>query len=448
MTGHDDFDRTLAGWFEADALSPAPAGSLDRVVEATRRRRPRPAWLAGPGSLWVGEAHPAGSSAGVRPLPRLGPRWSTAIIVLLVIVALVGGAILVGARLLQPSLPTVRLGHLAYGLDGDIFVADWDAGNPVRIADGAPATSSASCGNFGGEATFWGEGTIWSPDGQHLAYRSCGAVFISDPAGHVEASFPGTGWLVSWSPDSTRVTTWVFDGVQEAIGVYGLDGVRQALLTLPAGLSPPGDFDPVWSPDGLSLQISLAPAPPTQVPGRVWELPVDGRPPRPVPADDPRSYRQAASSPDGVRVAYVSSDTKPPVPIPLDTLVVAPADGSRNRVLVTCGVGCGGLQSPVWSPTGERIAFGVSGGGTPLAAPDELAVVDVASGTVTSLVSGRGTEALHIIRWSAAADRILFSRWDADNVMSLWTVRADGSDARLLVTGTNWGDWQQLPAGS
>ena len=26
--------------------------------------------------------------------------------------------------------------HLAYGLDGDIFVADWDGRNPVRIADG------------------------------------------------------------------------------------------------------------------------------------------------------------------------------------------------------------------------------------------------------------------------------------------------------------------------
>ncbi len=137
MTGHDDFDRALAGWFEADALAPAPAAGLDRVLDVTRRRRPRPAWLAGLGSHWVGEPPRAGSSSGVRSLPRLGLRWSAALVLLLVIAALVGGAILVGARLFQPSpLPAGRLGHLAYGLDGDIFVADWDGRNPVRIADG------------------------------------------------------------------------------------------------------------------------------------------------------------------------------------------------------------------------------------------------------------------------------------------------------------------------
>ena len=165
MTGHDDFDRTLAGWFEADALSPAPAGGLDRVLDATRRRRPRPAWLAGPGSRWVGETDTSGSRNGGRSLRRQGLRWSIALIVLLAIAALVGGALLVGARVFQPSpmptdsptpsegltdcssptaplpLPTGRLGHLAYGLDGDIFVADWDGRNPVRVADGLPSVS-------------------------------------------------------------------------------------------------------------------------------------------------------------------------------------------------------------------------------------------------------------------------------------------------------------------
>ena len=156
MTGHDDFDRTLAGWFEADALSPAPADGLDRVLDATRRRRPRPAWLAGPGSHWVGEAQTVGSSSGARSLPRLGLRWSTALILLLVIAALLGGAILVGARLFQPPpLPTGRLGHLAYGLDGDIYVADWDGTNPVRIADGAAGGGAgpAGCGWLLGRGT-------------------------------------------------------------------------------------------------------------------------------------------------------------------------------------------------------------------------------------------------------------------------------------------------------
>ena len=95
MTGHDDFDRTLSDWFEADALSPAPTGDFERVLEATRRRRPRPAWLAAPGSHWVGESPNRGSIPSGRSRPSLGLRWSTALILLLVIAALAGGAILV-----------------------------------------------------------------------------------------------------------------------------------------------------------------------------------------------------------------------------------------------------------------------------------------------------------------------------------------------------------------
>ncbi len=53
------------------------------------------------------------------------------------------------------------------------------------------------------------------------------------------------------------------------------------------------------------------------------------------------------------------------------------------------------------------------------------------------------------VRFSPEGDRILFSRADASRTRrSLWSVRADGSDARQLVTGTDSGDWQWLPAGS
>ena len=54
MTSRDDFDRTLADWFEAEALPPVPTDALARVDDGTRRRLPRPAWLASLGSHWVG----------------------------------------------------------------------------------------------------------------------------------------------------------------------------------------------------------------------------------------------------------------------------------------------------------------------------------------------------------------------------------------------------------
>jgi Tol biopolymer transport system component len=447
MIGHDDFDRTLAGWFEADALSPAPAGDLDRVFDATRRRRPRPAWLAGPGSHWVGDGQTGGSSTGDRFLRRLGLSWSTALILLLVIVALVGGAILVGARLLQSSpLPTGRLGHLAYGLDGSIYVADSDGTNPIRVADGAydqGGAGPAGCGSF------WGEGPMWSPDGRHLAYRaawdaSCPGtpggdnVYLSDPAGHVVASFPGTGWLVSWSPDSTRVASWVDLG--KTIGLYGLDGVRQALLSVPTGCALPGDFDPVWSPDGTSLVVASC------------VVPVDGRTPRQAPANDPRSRFTGEYSRDGSRIAFIAYPDSA-------SLVIAKADGTELRVLAGWVGGSNGpgqgadYENPVVSPTGDRVAYIWSPAfydqtSDPSLSTYELRVVDVASGTVTTLASASGGDHLGATRFSPEGDRILFSRSDADYVgTSLWSVHADGSDAQLLVTGTGWGDWQWQPAG-
>jgi WD40-like Beta Propeller Repeat len=424
MTDHDDFHRMLAGWFEADALSPAPTGGLDRVFDATRRSRPRPAWLAGPGSHWVGDGQTAESSTGDRYLRRLGLSWCTALILLLVLAALAGGAILVGAQLLhRSSVPAGRLGQLVYGLDGDMYVANWDGTNPVRIADGASGLGPTACGSDGGE------GRIWSPDGQHLAYRSasgdgCAAtVVIADPTTKAVVSFPGDGWAVSWSPDSTRIATWI--DVFNTIGIYGVDGVRQALLTVPAGCAEGGDYDPVWSSDGRSLI------------GRACEVPIDSRPPQTLPSTDPRSHEWWAYSPDGARVAYVS----------LGSLVDAAVDGSQDRVLVTSGV-TEPVFRPVWSPTGDRIAFA----GAPPEGPDgilanEISVVDVTSGTVTLLASASGTGTVQLIGFSPDGDLILFSRTDAGNTSSLWSVHADGSDPQLLVSGADWGDWQWLPPG-
>jgi len=441
MTGHDDFDRTVARWLEADSISPAPAEGLDRVLDATRRRRPRPAWLSGLGSHWVGEAYGGRSSS----LPRAGLRWSTVIVVLVVIAALVGGAILVGAQLFRPSpLPTGHLGRLAYVLDGDIYLADWDGGNPVRIADGVPDNAPPICGSYGGE------GSMWSPDGRHLAYRfgnyDCAdqTVHISDADGHQVASFPGNGWKVAWSPDSTRVATWVEMG--KTIGVYGLDGVRQVLVTLPfEAMGGGGDFDPAWSPDGRSLLT------PYRSP---WELPVDGRAPQPVPAADPRSKRDAVYSHDGARMAFVGDSDSV-------SLVIAKADGTKLRVLEGAkadpvyglygpgGVSNGAMyDSPVLSPTGDRVAFSWSPAVGAPESSSEIRVVDVATGTVTTLSRSTGDYPTSgsAIRFSPEGDRVLFSRADASGVTSLWSVRVDGSDARLLVSGADWGDWQWQPS--
>jgi WD40-like Beta Propeller Repeat len=329
------------------------------------------------------------------------------------------------------------LGPLAYGLNGDIYVADADGSNSVRIANGAPGIVRDCPG-------YWGEGPIWSPDGRYLAYRGhvaaddtdCYAnrtVNISDAAGHRVASFPGEGWAISWSPDSTRVAAWVDFYPGTKIGIYGLDGRRQALLTVPPRFSAHGDYDPVWSPDGTSLLLPH---------GGV--IPVDGSTPRQLPADDPRTQWNARYSPDGADIAYITQDG----------LAVAAADGSQARVLVP---GCiegytGGPPGLAWSPTGDRIAFAFETCEKgQLRHTTELSVVDVASGTVVSLADLSGAGFVQgSLKFSPKGDQILFASRDTDananaGTSSLWSVHADGSDPHLLVAGTSWGDWQREP---
>jgi len=367
--------------------------------KAIRRARRRLALNAAVGTL-VGLAVLAGALAGVRTI-QAAPTPA------------------------DPPTPTptpAGLGALAYGVDGDIFVADWDGANAVRIADGRPPND---CGGLG---EYWGDGPIWSPDGRYLAYRhtNCDVprdslpagwdVVISDAEGNVVASFPSEGWLISWSPDSTRVAVWVRFG--ETIGVYGLDGERQTVLTVPPGMMAPGDFDPVWLPDGESLLVP-----------RGVEVPLDGSAPRRLPSDDPRSGWDATYSPDGSRVAYTTHGS----------LVIAEADGSHARQVIERWV-----WKPVWSPTGDQIAFTYSETVDGWYAT-ELRVLDLATGTVTSLAGMGGSDLLMAIDFSPDGDRILFSRTEDDgsDVWSLWSVNADGSDVRRLVTEASLrsGDW-------
>ena len=161
-------------------------------------------------------------------------------------------------------------GTLAYIVHGDVYVADPDGSNALKIADGR----GGDCGSTDG-FSFWAEGSMWSPDGRYIAYRGVdcsakkpgigknwGEVVISDAAGNVHATFPADGWDIGWSPDSTRVAVWdtLFG---ETVGVYGVDGTRQAQITMPSGWQPSDDHDPAWLRDGTLAVDSV-------------ELPLDG----------------------------------------------------------------------------------------------------------------------------------------------------------------------------
>jgi Tol biopolymer transport system component len=273
------------------------------------------------------------------------------------------------------------------------------------------------------------EGPTWSPDGRYLAYdrhTNCDGsreasrdVVISDPEGNVVAEFPADGWQISWSPDATRVAVWVRFG--KTIGVYGADGERRALLAMPRGFGLSGDYDPMWLPDGKSLRLQSV------------VIPTDGSTPYKLPSAPtgivpPPGWR-ATRSPDGSRVAYTPRH---------HSLVVAKGDRSNRQAVFD-----GWAWDPVWSPTGDRIAFASARTRSRglFFKFNQIRVVDLATGTVTLLAEAGGSDTLEVIDFSPTGDRIFFSRDYRIRVSSLWSVNADRSHLRRLVPGTGDGDW-------
>lgn len=315
-----------------------------------------------------------------------------------------------------PPAPAVS-GALVYASEGDIYVAHRDGTNAVRITD-VGALDDECPGELG-----YGLPS-WSPDGRYLAFRGpqdpgCSnptGVVITDPQGSVVATFPGQEqsnlMAPEWSPDSTRVAVW--DEYLRSIGVYRIDGTRETQVALPAGWRP-GDLGfMAWMPDGASLIVDQ------------YEVPLDGGTPRELPF--PLNFQPQRYSPDGSQVAYATRHA----------LMVARPDGSEPRAVFGHGP-----YSWTWSLNGELIALTAPGDLWP---PNELHVVDVATGSVTQVFEGERRTILRVIGFSPDGDRVLFSNYGGgeDDPSSLWSVKVDGSDARLVAAPTDSGAWRPV----
>jgi Tol biopolymer transport system component len=321
----------------------------------------------------------------------------------------------------DPTPTPAGVGSLAYALDGDIYVANPDGTNALKISH-AP---DARCEGLSEETYL-----SWSPDGRYLAFqRDCpnseqDDMVITDPLGNVVGEFPtyGGGWGFTWSPDSTRVAVWE---PALTIGVYGVDGQRQASLPVPTVTGGGNSAGPGWMPDGSAILLfGYAVVPLDGSAG--YELSLGGL--------DPSSGGQATYSPDGTRVAVVTGNSI--TVLDAEGALVSEVDGRLDGV-------------EAWSPDGEHFASLSHG---------ELNVVDAASGTVTVLPEATaaldgGDEILGIRGFSPQGDRILYATGDgacrtvgcghagAEGRVALYSIGVDGSDARLVVAGTWEGDW-------
>lgn len=101
MTARNDLDRMLGAWFAAEAAPAPPADPLTRILDTTRRRRPRPSLVAGIASGWIG-----GGPQRIYGTARLRPALIFALVALIALGVAV--AALVGSRLLAPQPWPIR----------------------------------------------------------------------------------------------------------------------------------------------------------------------------------------------------------------------------------------------------------------------------------------------------------------------------------------------------
>jgi Tol biopolymer transport system component len=221
MTAQNDLDRMLDSWFHGDATAAPPPAPLARVIESTRQVRPRGALVARLGSSWTDV-----DRTGVGATLRLGLILA---LVALLVLALAGGALLVGGRLFaNPFKPTPLLsgnGVIAVAKDGGIFVTDRPGGDLRPLVTGPE--------EYGGPR--------FTPDGKKLVFLRDGALMLADANGSnvIQIAPEGDGNDPRWrlAPDGRSL-----------VGLDSLDGSWTGRVVV-------RPLDPGADPIVLDLQL-------------------------------------------------------------------------------------------------------------------------------------------------------------------------------------------------
>jgi dipeptidyl aminopeptidase/acylaminoacyl peptidase len=242
---------------------------------------------------------------------------------------------------------------------------------------------------------------VWSPDGRSIAFEDL--VIGQDPATGDE-TYRSAIWTVrsngddptrvtgyrfrnshpAWSPDGARIAFDRGDGRNDDIWVLTIDGSSAERITHTDVLEALGG----WSPRDELLFARTIPGPPGlgDAGSALVALSMQTRVERTL-TDGSVFANNAAWSPDGSRVAFVSLDPA----TWLQDLRVLGADGSAPRNL-TAGVETSVDYDFAWSPDSGAIAFGVAG---------DIEVADAASGALTPITSGPALDSVG--DWQAVA---------------------------------------------
>ena len=250
----------------------------------------------------------------------------------------------------------------------------------VQRASGDPRQLTTPCDATPG-ADAPEETWTWSPSGARLAYARIDGetdeLFVIDPSdgrrtslGTADEGLIGED-TVGWSPDGSRIA--YADG--DSVYVIDADGGERSLLA--------DSFDEIikvaWSPDGTHILVH------DQGRYRIQVMNADGSDLHPV-LEGEDACCSTGWSPNGDRILYMVTkpvDQAPEGSFSTEVWTVSP-DGS-NRIQVFDSSGCVAGESadasPVWAPSGTRVAYHACSGwvlanadGTGEAQPiDELA---------------------------------------------------------------------------
>ena len=383
----DALEQLMSAWLDERAAGPAADSVLEATLARTRRSRPLPGWLGT--HRWMSLA--SHLEAVRRPVPVL------VILGLLLAIALV--ATLVGSKRLPPPFGLAAPGVVAFIADGDVWIANPDGSNRVRLTsdqriDGFPAFSRDGtriafkrlpAENSRPDWEDWGDIVVadanggnaivldpdvhspspisWSADGEWVVYsRTIGdfdQVFVAATDGSSRRQITSDrrmNWSPILSPDGTTIA-FMKDSQSAPIGIHviQIDGSGERRITV----DPVPGFDSMeWSPDGNRIVFAAGPEDSGQ---RLWSVGLDDQPER-LLLDTPRSDFAPTWSPDALSLAWLSQ-----APGGVTTVMVGRADRSRPDLTISEP---GDWFLPQWSPDARGVLAvdGRNGGGQPIVA--------------------------------------------------------------------------------
>jgi len=256
----------------------------------------------------------------------------------------------------------------------------------------------------------------------------------------------GQSWTVSPSGDRIAAVHTARSDVGDAIIVSDIDGGNVRRLGLPDGADARGGF--AWSPDESTIAVPACRPCNTAQRGQPataderWQLylvPVDGSPVRLLLSSAAgKTAGQAAWAPDGSSLAVVvnecgAGETPPQCTIERvrsSLAVVDVASGAVRTIVSGTDLGKGlDIVDPSWAPDGRRIRFQVNDINS-----DRVTayVVNADGSNLATVIDGR------VVAWSPDGDWFLVDRGVSANAISIGPV--DGGTVRELgsFTAVDW----------